>query len=69
MGNGVQSIFMGLNFWSKGIWGVYERCWDFVGLRKRHRDFFGVLYKFFSSAQINNNKIMHNLLLVGDFGG
>ena len=33
-------IFLGLKFWLKVIFWVYERCQDFLGCRKKQRDFF-----------------------------
>ena len=38
---GVRRIFLGLTFWPKGIFLVYERRRDFFGSRKQHRDFLG----------------------------
>ena len=56
--------FLGLKFWSKGIFLSMIDA-EFFGVAKKTQGFFWVLY--FSSAQINNNK--HNLLLVWDFFG
>ena len=38
-------IFLGLKFWPKVIFWVYERCRDFFGLRKKTEGFFGVAKK------------------------
>ena len=42
---GIRVIFLGLKFWPKVIFGVYERCPDFLGSRRRTEGFFGVAEK------------------------
>ena len=41
----VRVIFLGLKFWAKVIFWVYERRRDFFGSRKKDRGIFGVAKK------------------------
>ena len=36
-------IFLGLKFWPKRFFGVYERRWEFFGSRKKTEGFFWVV--------------------------
>ena len=49
-GGGVRLIFSGLKLWPKGIFGVYERRWDFFGSQKNSWIFLGSVL-FVSSDQ------------------
>ena len=40
-GGGGRVIFLGLKFWPKVIFGVFEIRRDFCGLQKHNRDFLG----------------------------
>ena len=63
----VWGIFLGLKFWPKGIFLVYERCSDFIlGSRKNTGIFWGIVL-FSSSNQQWCTKC--NLLLVWNFFG
>ena len=44
-GGGVRVIFLGLKFWPKVIFWVYERCWDFFWCKKKTEGFFVVAKK------------------------
>ena len=53
-GGGVRVIFLGLKFWPKGIFSVYERHRDFLGHEKSTKGFFGCAKEvgFFLGSQI-----------------
>ena len=44
-GGGVRVIFLGLKFWPKVIFGVYEIRRDFFGSQKKREGFFWVAEK------------------------
>ena len=57
MGNGVQSIFMGLNFWSKGIWGSMKDVGIFQGYEKDTGIFLGYCITFFHQLKSTITKL------------